>query len=153
MRKAIFIITLLIVLSVESEARTKGKTQGYSGKISASLSADCGFINDLSGMISTSHGYRFNNGLWIGGGLGIFLPFDETPSFPFFTELKYSGVSGKVSPYISCRIGLCLWEFAEDFYSYISPEIGIDISNWSIFMSYNDIEIMKFVNIGFSWSF
>lgn len=158
-----FVATLLPLFAFEMNAdeRKEAKkipltyqsSEGYSGRVSASLSADCGFVYDMAGMISTSHGYEFGNGLWIGGGVGVFLPFEQIPSFPFFSEMKYSWRMGKVNPYASCKVGMCLWEFAEDFHSYINPEIGIDIGGLSVFMGYNDMEIVKFTNIGVAWNF
>lgn len=156
-KEIIVILMMLFSLGMKAEPLSnesdKINLKGYRGNVSASISFDCIFKNDIAGFISTSHGYDFGKGLWLGGGIGVLLPVDEVPSLPFYSEIKYTCLKEKISPYISCKIGFCLYESAKDFYPYISPTIGLNKGNWSFFMSYNDIRLMKFTNIGFAWNF
>lgn len=156
MKRRIILLVIAFAYSIGIQAKSNDASVdlGYKGNISVSLSPDCIFKSNLAGTILTSHGYNFENGLWLGGGLGVFLPIDEVPSLPFFSEIQYSFLSSEtVRPYVSCKIGFCLHEFAEDIYSYISPTIGLTIKNCSIFMSYNDMRLLKFASIGFAWNF
>lgn len=159
MKKEMILVILMALCSLAmnaeplSNSSEKMTSKGYRGNVSAAISFDCIFKNDIAGFISTSHGYYFGKGLWLGGGMGVFLPIDEVPSLPFYSEIKYTCLNEKVSPYIACKLGFCLYESAEDLYAYISPTIGLNIGNWSFFMSYNDIRLMKFTNVGFAWNF
>ena len=58
--------------------------RGYAGNVSFSAGAILGVPN---AQISTSHGYAFGNGLYMGAGLGI----DLNPQFsPIFADVRYT---------------------------------------------------------------
>ena len=83
--KRVFVILLLSTMTVCAYSRTDGNGssyKGYAGKLSASIGADneTGVRSD----ITTSHGYSFGQGLWLGGGIGII--FAEDTSFPVFRK-------------------------------------------------------------------
>lgn len=95
--------------------------------------------------ISTSHGYSFGNGLYVGGGIGLYVmpePVEMHGSkiryqVPIFAEIKYSFVNWLVSPFVDLKAG--------GFYDYtlggtgyvIRPSIGVDIWRFSISAGWN----------------
>lgn len=88
--------------------------------------------------VSTSHGYSFGNGLYVGGGIGLYInPVDKGGystryQIPVFAEIKYSFLDRTVSPFLDLKAG--------GFYDYtlggtgyvIRPSIGVDIWRFSI---------------------
>lgn len=124
--------------------------KGYSGSVGCSLTYDEQLF--VAGGISTTHGYGFGNGLWLGGGMEIFIDDELLPSIPIYARAKYSYHAGKVCPFVSCNLGFSIWHCGYVM-GYISPSLGVDFSSWSFFVSYNDMEILKYGSIGFSWNF
>lgn len=88
--------------------------------------------------LSTSHGYSFGNGLYVGGGIGLYITPVEMGGYktryqvPIFAEIKYSFLDRLVSPFVDLKAG--------GFYDYtlggtgyvIRPSIGVDIWRFSI---------------------
>lgn len=139
----------LMLGCVSMSADNRLSKSGYAGKIGLSVTPTGPGVD-----ITTSHGYSFGNGLWIGGGAGVSC--SDSNSYDYlcllFTEAKYNILrDNKVSPYIDCKLG-----YATDFdkcYSYISPALGIDLGKFSIFASYEMISQMRITHIGFSFNF
>ena len=80
--------------------------KGYVGSVGGTLSS--GASSPIGIGVTTSHGYSFGNGLWMGGGISVECFWDQNPSIPIFAEAKYSYDLGKVDPFVSCRIGVCV---------------------------------------------
>ena len=88
--------------------------------------------------LSTSHGYSFGNGLYVGGGIGLYITPAEMGGYktryqvPIFAEIKYSFLDWIVSPFVDLKAG--------GFYDYtlggtgyvIRPSVGVDIWRFSI---------------------
>ena len=88
--------------------------------------------------LSTSHGYSFGNGLYIGGGIGLHITTVDMDGHktryqvPVFAEIKYSFLNRLVSPFVDLKAG--------GFYDYtlggagymIRPSIGVDIWRFSV---------------------
>ena len=128
--------------------------KGYSGNVGLSISS--GALYSVGGSLTTSHGYSFGNGLWMGGGISLLWPLDEYPSLPLFVESKYTFNLQKVKPFIACKVGIVLWEI-EDPVGYLSPSFGVEYDCWSFFVSYDSlnstINSFKTASLGFAWNF
>lgn len=105
--------------------------RGYKANIQASVL----FANNSElSSISSSHGYSFGNGLYLGGGTGIVyspihkLNVKNQIIIPFFGEIKYSFLKNSiVSPFVDLVAG-----GAYNYSSYgtgylLKPSVGLDV--------------------------
>lgn len=88
--------------------------------------------------ISTSHGYSFGNGLYVGGGAGFYAIMDNTITFytPVFADIKYSFINCLASPFVSAKAGGLIDITNSGIRTFINPSIGIDIHRFSIKVGY-----------------
>lgn len=109
--------------------------RGYKANIQASVL----FANNSElSSISSSHGYSFGNGLYLGGGTGIVysplrkLNVKNQIIIPFFGEIKYSFLKNAiVSPFVDLVAG-----GAYNYSSYgtgylLKPSVGLDVWRFS----------------------
>lgn len=109
--------------------------RGYKANIQASVL----FANNSElSSISSSHGYSFGNGLYLGGGTGIVysplrkLNVRNQIIIPFFGEIKYSFLKNAiVSPFVDVVAG-----GAYNYSSYgtgylLKPSVGLDVWRFS----------------------
>lgn len=80
---------------------------------------------------STTHGYQFNNWLFIGGGIGyetVLAPDDRRPKriFPVFADARADLKFGKFTPFADMKLGA---NFTRGAGLYFSPTIGYRF-NW-----------------------
>ncbi len=108
--------------------------------------------------ISSSHGYSFGNGLYIGGGVGFsaaltkadkntkssntegaYQPeskWDAKYYTPMFADVKYSFMRSFVTPFIDLRGGAIADITDSGASLFINPAIGVDIARFSIKVGY-----------------
>ena len=108
--------------------------------------------------ISTSHGFSFGNGLYIGGGAGfgatlfkmeqkaksdntenIYQPknsWDASYSVPLFADVKYSFMRSFATPFIDLRGGAIADISNSGAALFINPAIGVDIARFSLKIGY-----------------
>lgn len=132
------VLTAFIGLSTEVYAESHRSTmydRGYRADVQVGTVVD-EFYTVFS--LSTSHGYSFGNGLYVGGGVGLYVTPIEIDGYktryqiPIFAEIKYSFLDRTVSPFVDLKAG--------GFYDYtlggtgyaIRPSIGVDIWRFSI---------------------
>ena len=147
---AVIIFSVVTATGVSAEEKGNALAEkGYVGNVGMSVTPCLGLGAD----ITTSHGYSFGNGLWMGGGLGISFTSDYGIFVPVFTEVKYTFMKNdKVSPFLECRLG-CMTDLDKTFMT-CTPGFGVDINRFSIFTSASLwTGGMKTFNIGFNWNF
>lgn len=88
--------------------------------------------------LNTSHGYSFGNGLYVGGGLGVYLTPIEMDGHkvryqvPVFAEIKYSFLNTLVSPFVDLKAG-GFYDVTLNGVGYsIRPSVGVDIWRFSL---------------------
>lgn len=111
--------------------------------------------------ISSSHGYSFGNGLYVGGGAGfgaelqknakiaaledeIDPEYSYTPEsnwkatylIPVFADVKYSFINLKASPFVSLRVGGYADVTNSGIRTFANPAIGLDLCRFSIKVGY-----------------
>lgn len=84
----------------------KKSLKGYKGFV------ETGYIFDLSDCsanrfeLSTTHGYQFNNYLFVGGGVGIHYYTDtDEGSFPIFASFRANFTNNKITPFADIKSG------------------------------------------------
>lgn len=97
---------------------------------------------------TTSHGYSFGNGLFVGGGLGFeYVVSDKAYMTPVFAELRWSILNCIASPYLDARVGYMVTNNSRNSF-YFAPAVGIDISKVSLFVGW---DILPSYNGGFKF--
>ena len=95
--------------------------------------------------ITSSHGFSFGNGLYIGGGAGFWADMtkneDATGSnhsylTPVFADIKYSFTKTLVSPFVSMKGGAIADITNEGIRLFANPAVGIDIARFSLKVGY-----------------
>lgn len=137
--KKIF-MTLALVLGVLSvDAQTKDYVdyeRGYRADIAVSTSISEQYT------LSTSHGFSFGNGLYVGGGVGFtaetFLNFEDAPHYlvPLFADVKYTFLNKRVSPFVSARVGGVFNTEYKMNRMLINPMVGINVRHFTVGLGY-----------------
>lgn len=91
--------------------------------------------------ITSSHGYSFGNGLYVGGGAGFtaeFIAGQESPTYlvPVFADVKYSFLNTLASPFVSLKAGGYADVTNTGIRTFANPAVGIDIGRFSIKVGY-----------------
>lgn len=140
--KRLYIATAFLLCLITTYAIQPQK--GYRGFVESSnyLDLDFSFLSGGSGSsrmftgLNTTHGYQFNNWLFVGGGVGFEYNLDwksdrnndGEPHYviPLYAEGRLDAKWGKFTPYFSARLG---GNLADHGGIYFSPTIGYRI-NW-----------------------
>lgn len=118
----------------------------------AGLELSCG-IGEVWGL-STSHGYSFGNGLYVGGGAGFGAETaandDGKPGFvvPVFADLKYDFIDQTATPAVGVRAGEVLAITGPAARWFVNPYVGVDISRFSISVGYELQQIFAGEGLG-----
>ncbi len=92
--------------------------------------------------ITTSHGFSFGNGFYLGGGVGFtaetFLNFEDAPHWlvPLFADAKYSFLNKRVSPFVAARVGGVFNTEYKMNRMLINPMVGIDVRHFTVGLGY-----------------
>lgn len=140
----------LLCSTLSASAQTP---KGYSGRVEVGMTMVRFFSSsDLQGpkyLLSTTHGYSFGNGLFVGAGIGLGfytdLPHNNESVvveerrliMPLYADVKYTfRNASSVKPFVEARGGM-FKDFAGEDFSYglgwfANPMVGIDISKFSV---------------------
>ena len=135
-----FFMTLALALGILSvDAQSKDYVdyeRGYRADIAVSTSISEQYT------LSTSHGFSFGNGLYVGGGVGFtaetFLNFEDAPHYlvPLFADVKYTFLNKRVSPFVSARVGGVFNTEYKMRRMLISPMVGINVRHFTVGLGY-----------------
>ena len=167
MRKLVLLsVSLLLTAFMASAQGSHAFEKGYRGNVS--LTGNISISKGLShnGIeLTTSHGYSFGNGLYVGGGVGfsaemtrsaavrttdldidpnIDPEFSYTPNsnwkatyyVPVFADVKYSFINRLASPFVSAKLGAYGDVTNSGIRTLFNPSIGVDIARFSISVGY-----------------
>ena len=133
-------MTFALALGVLSvDAQTKDYVdyeRGYRADIAVSTSISEQYT------LSTSHGFSFGNGLYVGGGVGFtaetFLNFEDAPHYlvPLFADVKYTFLNKRVSPFVSARVGGVFNTEYKMNRMLINPMVGINVRHFTVGLGY-----------------
>lgn len=143
MKKTFFIISAMLVLMCSTMAQDAEQSthrmfrRGYRADIQLAANTY------KQSFISTSHGYSFGNGLYVGGGAAFgveYQPdFNATPFYlsSLFVDGKYTLTQWRVAPFIALRMGSIVT--VEDNPAgrfFINPAVGVDWGRISLKVGY-----------------
>lgn len=134
------IITLILVVMCNCMVHSKEPSAGYRGFIEWDNSfgpVDYRHSENILDWIiytgiSTSHGYQFNNNLYLGAGLDVSIG-NPGSMVPVFADFRYDRAFGKFTPFGDIRIG---YNLAGNRGLYLSPTIGYRF-NWGRKAAFN----------------
>lgn len=97
--------------------------------------------------ITSSHGFSFGNGLYVGGGAGFgaeLFKKAKTPETnwnasyfaPVFADIKYSFTKTQVAPFVSMKGGAIADITNKGIRTFAYPAIGLDIARFSLKVGY-----------------
>ena len=139
MRKIILIAFAILYASVVMSAHgNHAFEKGYRGNVSftGNIGINKGLINN-SVELTTSHGYNFGDGMYVGGGLGLNPSYHEYVGIPIFLDTKYNILDWKLSPYVDCRVGMeLLCGYDNELMFMASPGVGFDYRKMSFRIGY-----------------
>lgn len=107
----------------EMRRQARRTLAGYKGFVDVGISS-----NDCSFQLGTSHGYQFNNYVYLGGGLGIHHYFDfedDVFAVPVFLNFRVNFLNKRVTPLFDLKLGYSSGDLEGAF---ASLELGIRIA-------------------------
>ena len=118
-----------------------GYNRGYRADIELS------WANKSVWGITSSHGFSFGNGLYVGGGAGFGAELTKntkTPEtnwnasyfVPVFADIKYSFTKTQVAPFVSMKGGAIAAITNKGIRTFANPAIGLDIARFSMKVGY-----------------
>ena len=133
MKKFVISILLIAAAAVSASAQNIWKNQGYRFNVELTETAGDQYS------ISTSHGYGFGNGFFLGGGVAF--RYDNDAKYymtPLYAEARWSILGKTVSPFIDAKVG-CNINISKGSKSgfYFSPSVGLDIWHFSLLVGYD----------------
>ena len=125
--KKILMIALALVgiwsAGFAQENRTWKK--GYRGEVEVKMKVSV--LKDVptdNYEISTTHGYAFGEGAFLGVGLGL----NERLEIPVYFQAEYHIIDRKVSPFVSLRGGAQLSTSQKTIFAgFVNPSVGLDM--------------------------
>lgn len=165
MKTAKFLIAACLVACLSAAAYAQPKNSSYKKGYRADVELGTSIYSNahpvkLGYTVSTSHGYCFGNGLYVGGGTGIF--YDSSMahstnkkyvcSLPVFADVKYSFVDKGASPFFELKGG-GYFDYTDCGTGYfVRPAIGLDAKQFSISVGidykwafYRDVQYTEYV--------
>ena len=139
MKKFILLICLLgLGIGVDAQ-ESYSFNKGYRGDVSVGgiVGVTKGVRNDAFSL-STVHGYSYDDGLFIGGGIGLNVLFSDLVTVPVFAVAKYNFVDKTFSPFVDCRLGAeaMLQNNDKGVAFLVSPGAGVDFKRMSFRFAY-----------------
>ena len=145
----------------------EGYNRGYRADIELS------WANKSVWGITSSHGFSFGNGLYVGGGAGFgaeLFKKAKTPEsnwnasyfVPVFADIKYSFTKTLASPFVSLKGGAIADITNKGIRTFANPAVGLDIARFSLkvgyeyqlgFWGYLDGKHMHNVKLGVAYTF
>lgn len=146
-KNTLLFVVLAILLAVPVSAKdNKALKKGYHGNLELGTSAmtmkmmgNSSVEPDEMIRLSSTHGYAFGNGLFLGAGAGCnFQLIEELHFASAFLDVKYNLVDGSVSPFIEGRTGYnyCINKYNEIGGLFVSTAAGVDFGRVSARLGY-----------------
>ena len=141
MMKKNFTISLIALMMsvIFCNANAQSKNASYERGYAPNIEVGATVVTDLGTMpsFSTTHGYNFGNGLFVGGGTGMaFSKWDRNGiknriTVPVYADIKYSFMNKLASPFVELKAGGVFDCSAVGIGYMLRPTIGVDVWKFS----------------------
>ena len=128
------------VMGVNAQSETTKDYVNYERGYRADIAVSTSVSEQYT--LSTSHGFSFGNGFYLGGGVGFtaetFLNFEDAPHYlvPVFADAKYTFLNKRVSPFVSARVGGVFNTEYKMNRMLINPMVGINVRHFTVGLGY-----------------
>lgn len=136
--KKLFLFLLLVACSLTLSAQeSRMFRKGYRGNLEIGNYAVFGKdkVGGLA-LLTTTHGYSFGDGAFVGVGLGVGADLNGSLYFPIFMDAKYNFIDGRTSPFAAIRTGLRYDPNDEYISCGIALGGGVDFGRHSVKLGY-----------------
>ena len=138
--KKLFLSIALIALCVGAMAQQSYSfRKGYRGDVAlgGAVGITKGVRNDAFSL-STTHGYSFGDGLFVGAGAGLNVLTSAEVTIPVYFVGKYTFMDNRISPFMDCRVGWEALVYNRDHgvAFVVSPAVGVDLGRFSLRAGY-----------------
>lgn len=118
-------LKLLAVIITAITTSVCSAQTGYKGMIEAGRTFHLTYTPLHTTEVATTHGYQFNNYLYVGAGVGLNFNSSEKKSLymPMYLDVKANLLRSKVTPFIDLKAGYSVLDVKG---VYLSPSIGVD---------------------------
>ena len=146
-KNTLIFVVLAILLAVPVSAKdNKALKKGYHGNLELGTSAmtmkmmgNSSVEPDEMIRLSSTHGYAFGNGVFIGAGAGCnFQLIEDLHYASVFMDVKYNFVDASASPFIEGRTGYnyCINKYNDIGGVFVSTAAGVDFGRMSARIGY-----------------
>jgi len=122
--------------------------RGYKGFVDVGYSIGTGDYDFDRVEISTTHGYQFNDFLFVGGGMGMhyYSDLDDEYAVPVFANFRANFMRGKVVPFGDVKLGYTVGDIVEGAYGAIGVGVrfalkGKKALNLSLSYTAQDVDV------------
>ena len=141
MKKIILMAVALLGMATATMAQEKNANLRFDKGYTADVQLNVTAINAFH--ITSSHGWAFGNGLYLGGGAGFGAEWEGegvegTPHYvpSLFVDARWSMLNKKISPFVDVKATQYI-DLAEGKASYgVTPSVGVDINRFSLGLGY-----------------
>ena len=139
MKRAFLVMAAALLMAVGAkaqEAKNSGYRQGYKFDVAVN------YAMKYCPSVSTTHGYNFGNGMFVGGGVEFAAEwhdnYEGNPHFltPVFAEGKYTILNTLASPYVALRAGAVVDITDKNVRGLLNPRVGLDLWNFLLGIGY-----------------
>ncbi|MBQ0150713.1 MAG: hypothetical protein KBT08_08900 [Bacteroidales bacterium] len=112
------------------------RSKGYTGDVSMGVLHFPGGGYENRPVVFTTHGYTFDNNLFIGAGLGIDVPMYKTDGSGvqyLYLSCGYDIDHGRIDSYVKCKFGMSYGNHGDNqIGAMLMPEYGLKYNNLSL---------------------
>lgn len=146
MKRIIICLSIVLISFVaQAQNRVTGMYEkGYRADIQVGTVLSVEYdISNPEIYLTTSQGYCFGNGLYLGAGTGLSLDtfplngYKNRIIIPLFAEIKYSFMKTLVSPFVGLSVGGVFDCTAKGAGFMVRPAVGVDIWRFSVSVGAN----------------
>lgn len=129
-----------------NKKQNKSLLRGYKGFVDAGYIADVSDHSAYKFQALTSHGFQFNNYLYLGGGLGLDYYIDYEFSIPVFVDFRANFINRKITPFADLKVGYAVGDEIEGVFCFTSVGARFNVGgkkaiNVALALNYQEVEL------------
>lgn len=139
MKKLVLVLCVALITMSVAAQESFSYRKGYRGDVS--LGGSVGVTKDVRNdafSLSTTHGYSFGDGVFVGAGVGVNILTTDQVTIPVYVVGKYTFLDNNITPFVDCRVGAeaVVYNLDKGRAFMVSPAVGVDLGRFSIRAGY-----------------